>query len=54
MGYMNYFHGYPDRLDRTLRALASDVGRFISSDMYPAAQAARDELAACLPEQRLL
>lgn len=54
MGYMNYFHGYPDRLDRTLRALASDVGRFISSDMYQAAQAARDELAACLPEQRLL
>lgn len=54
MGYVSYFHGYPDRLDRTIRALASDVGRYISSDMYQAAQAARDELAACLPEERLL
>lgn len=54
MGYMNYFHGYPDRLDRTLKAMASDVDRYISSDMYQAALAARNELASCLPEQRLL
>lgn len=53
MGYLDYFHGYPDRLDRTLRSLAADVGRFISPDMYEAAQAAREELAACLPDQRL-
>lgn len=53
MGYLDYFHGYPDRLDRTLRSLASDVGRFISPDMYEAAQAAREELAACLPDQRV-
>lgn len=51
---MNYFHGYPDRLDRTLKAMASDVDRYISSDMYQAALAARNELASCLPEQRLL
>ena len=44
MGYMDYFRGYPDRLSRILRALASDVGRFISSDMYQAAQAAQEEL----------
>ena len=48
MGYMNYFLGYPDRMDRLLRSLASDVGRFISSDMYQAAQAAREELSGCL------
>lgn len=53
MGYLDYFHGYPDRLDRTLRSLAGDVGRFISPDMYQAAQSAREELAACLPDQRL-
>lgn len=45
MGYMNYFLGYPDRLDRLLRSLAADVGRSISPEMYEAAQAARDELA---------
>lgn len=53
MGYMNYFLGYPDWMDRMLRSLASDVGRFISSDMYQAAQAARDELAECLSDSRL-
>ena len=53
MGYSDYFFGYPDRLDRLLRSLASDVGRFISPDMYQAAQAARDALAECLPTERL-
>lgn len=53
LGYMDYFHGYLDRLDRILRALASDAGRFISPDMYQAALAARDGLAACLPDERL-
>ena len=53
MGYSDYFFGYPDRLDRMLRALASDVGRFVSPDMYQAAQAARDALADCLPSERL-
>ena len=48
MGYMNYFLGYPDRIDRLLRSLSSDVGRFISPDMYQAAQAARDSLSDCL------
>lgn len=48
MGYMNYFLGYPDRLDRIIRSLSSDVGRFISPEMYEAAQAAQNELAACL------
>lgn len=53
MGYMDYFHGYPDRLDRTIRSLATDVGRFISPELYEAAQAARDALGDCLPEERL-
>lgn len=53
MGCLDYFHGYPDRLDRTLRALAGDVGRFIAPEMYEAALAAREDLAACLPDQRL-
>lgn len=48
MGYMNYFLGYPDRVDRLLRSLSSDAGRFISPDMYEAAQAARDGLSDCL------
>lgn len=48
MGYMNYFLGYPDRIDRLFRSLSSDVGRFISPDMYQAAQAARDDLSDCL------
>lgn len=50
MGHMNYFKGYEDRLDRILRALASDVDRIISPDMYEAAQAARDDLKGCLSD----
>lgn len=53
MGYMNYFLGYPDRIDRLLRSLASDVGRFISPEMYEAAQTAREELSECLSNSRL-
>lgn len=53
MGYMDYYHGYPDRLDRMLRSLASDVGRFIGPEQYEAAQAAQDELADCLSSDRL-
>lgn len=53
MGYMDYFHGYPDWLDRMLRALAGDVGKFISMDLYSAAQAAREDLVNCLPADRL-
>ena len=52
MGYMDYFHGYPDWLDRMLRALAGDVGQVIGADLYAAAQSARDTLAGCLPAQR--
>ena len=50
---MDYYHGYPDRLDRILRSLASDVGRYISPEMYEAAQFAQDELADCLSSDRL-
>lgn len=53
MGYMNYFLGYPDRLDRIIRSLATDVGRFIAPEMYEAAQAAQDELANCLSSEHL-
>lgn len=53
MGYMDYFHGYSDRVEKILRSLASDVGRFISPDMYQAAQAAQEALAACLSATRL-
>ena len=42
MGYMDYFRGYPDCLDRTVRSLATDVGRFISPDLYQAARIALD------------
>lgn len=48
MGYLDYFRGYPDRLDRIVRSLAADVGRAISSDLYEAVKAAREELADCL------
>lgn len=53
MGYMNYFLGYPDRLDRIIRSLASDVDRFIAPAMYDAVQAAENELADCLSSERL-
>lgn len=53
LGYMDYYHGYPDRLDRILRSLASDVGRYISPEVYEAAMAVQDELADCLSSDRL-
>lgn len=53
MGYMSHFAGYPDRLDRFLRALSGDVGRFISPEMYQAALNVQDELSQCLATERL-
>ena len=52
MDYLEFFQGYPDRLDRSLRALASDVGRALDSDLYQAAQVAREELMACLSDRQ--
>lgn len=48
MEYARRFWGYPDWLDRALRALGSDAGCVISQQMYQIALAAREDLAGCL------
>lgn len=53
MGYMNYFLGYPDRPERIIRSLATDVNHFISPEMYEAALAAQNELTNYLSSQRI-
>lgn len=48
MEYFRRFWGYPDWLDRSLRALESDVGSAISPQMYQVALDARNDLSDCM------
>lgn len=48
--YLHYYQGYPDRLDRVIRTLASEVGSVVTQEVYQTLEEGRQAIQAALAE----